>query len=195
MLTGLFKQAWRGNLIVSWQFVVALVEGSILSFVPVVKMIPCMLFFLYSQSFLEHCVLTNKPSKSFFFLCHSSVSIRPTDLHWSSETDCILTANNYAALSFIWQKKMCLVKTKKSMPVTCYLCNAMIRKTFQSLYITCYIRKHMLFLHNPTINTVQCSQLTLWCCIFLSSLSISVHCHTHTQKKRIKYEGELLPHS
>ena len=48
MLTGLFKQAWRDNLILSWQFVVALVEGSILSFVPMVEMIPRMLFFLFS---------------------------------------------------------------------------------------------------------------------------------------------------
>lgn len=87
-------------------------------------------------------------------------------------------------------------KIQKSVPVTCNLFNAMVCNLCKcSIHIY-----HMLFKKatwytsgmssQPT--TEQCLQLTLCCCIFLSSLSISVHCHT---QKRIKYEGKLLPHS
>lgn len=46
LLTCLHKQAWQDRLSLNWQCVVALVKGSVLSFVPVVKIIPYIFIFL-----------------------------------------------------------------------------------------------------------------------------------------------------
>lgn len=98
----------------------ALVEGFILSFVPVVKMIPHMLFFLFnSQSYLEHSVLTNKPSKSFFphafltalgqLICTEVLSIE----YFDSKQLC-------SVIIFVTEENM-LGEIPNSVPVTCYL--------------------------------------------------------------------------
>lgn len=110
MLTGLFKLAWRDNLILRWQFVVALIEGSILSFVLVMKMLLCMLllfiFYYYLQSLSEDCVLTNKPSRFSGILQWVLGQLICTEVlrqYFDSKQLCSVS---------IWQMKMCLVKSK-----------------------------------------------------------------------------------
>lgn len=158
MLTSLVTQDWQDSLILNWQFVVALVKGSILSLSPHPS---------YAFDFRHF-----KPS----FL-YSVFTIIKTCFWASGQPIWMLfgvlssrTASNYSVITS--------ASHMKSKTVSCL-------SQLWKLSIIWYLKTGITFWESNLAHkeSIVHLQLVLCCCIGLSSLSISVHCH---EKQKIK---------